>query len=91
MIAADNNSKRQLGDNIKTALSFCDLSQNQLRYRTKKQKIEIFDICNGTFSGKETAANSKVVKDEVHSALFVKDKYLISDQAFHEISLFFNS
>ena len=31
--------------------------------------------------------SSKVVKDKVQSALFVKDKYSISDQAFHEISM----
>ena len=85
------NRKRQLGDTIKTALSFCEakgFEPKLVEIQNKDtKKTEIFDICNGTFLGKETAVSSKVVKDKVHSALFVKDKYSISDQAFHEISM----
>ena len=82
------NRKRQLGDTIKTALSFCEPKGFEPKLveiqNTDTKEIEVFDISKGTFS---TTANSKVVKDKACSALFVKDKYSISDQAFHELSM----
>ena len=77
-----------MGDTIKTALSFCEPKGFEPKLveiqNTDTKEIEVFDISKGTFS---TTANSKVVKDKACSALFVKDKYSISDQAFHELSM----
>ena len=67
-------------------MSFCEAKGFEPKL-VEIQDMKKTEICNGTFLGKETAVSSKVVKDKVHSALFVKDKYLISEQAFHEISM----
>ena len=45
---------------------------------------EVLDISTGTFSDKENQVSDPV--DKVHSSLYVKDKYSISNQAFHELS-----
>ena len=87
MTAADSNSITEKGS-WKTALSVCEAKGFEPKLveiqNTDTKEIEVFNISNGTFS---TAANSKIVKDKACSALFVKDKYSISDQAFHELSM----
>ena len=86
------NRKKQLGDNIKSALNLvCEgkgFDAKLVEIQNKDtRKSEVFDCCNGTFSDKENIVNASVAKDKAHSALYVKDKYAISDQAFHELSM----
>ena len=44
-------------------------------------KCEVLDISNGSFSEKENETN------DLHSVLYVKDKFSISNQAFHELAM----
>ena len=44
-------------------------------------KCEILDIKNGSFSEKENTSSS------LNAVLYVKDKYAISNEAFHELSM----
>lgn len=46
---------------------------------------EILDINPGTYSKKKETA-----KSDVHSVLYVKDKYCVSNKAFHELSMLSN-
>jgi len=48
--------------------------------------IEVLNVSIGTFSDKENLVSAGSSDDKVHSTLYVKDKFSISDQAFHELS-----
>ena len=82
------NRKKQLGLNLKTALNFCETTGFEPRLVEVKNKnkgtCEVFDINTGTFSDKVTVSSNKVV---ACSTLYIKDKFSLSDQAYHVLSM----
>ena len=50
--------------------------------------IEILDVSAGAFSDKENLLDNSDSDDKIYSTLYVKDKFSISDQAFHKIIIF---
>ena len=83
-----HNRKKKLAGKIENALSFCE----EKRFKPCSVELqnvdtgdtEVLDISTGSFSNKENQASDPASK--VYSSLYVKDKYSISDQAFHELS-----
>ena len=48
---------------------------------------EVLDISNEVFSDKAPIQSDNDVNKMTHAALYIKDKFSIPDQAFHEISM----
>ena len=90
MTAAGSGSstEKNLAGKIGNALTFCE----ETGYKACSVELqnvdtgnnEVLDISTGKFSDKENDVSDPV--DKIHSSLYVKDKYSISDQAFHELS-----
>jgi len=81
-----HNRKRKMADDIIGTLSLCEMNGFKPKSieleDTDSGKYEMLDIVNGSFSKKEN-----LTSDKVHSVLYVKDKFSISNQAFHELSM----
>ena len=85
------NKKRKLASTIKCSLSYCE----DEGFKPKTAEVEnidtgrhdILDITSGTFSkiDKPTATTSSV-----HSALYVKDEFSVSNESYHELSMISN-
>ncbi len=82
--------KKALGSDIQAALSFCEgkcyqpISVELENVETRSR--EILTIQDGTFS--EVRKDGTATDDDkVRFALYVKDKFSLSDEAYHEISL----
>ena len=77
-----------LAGKIEKALNFCE-EKGFKPCSVELQNVdtgdnEVLDISTGSFSNKENQVFDPAGK--VYSSLYVKDKYSISDQAFHELS-----
>lgn len=84
------NRKRRVARSIQGALSFCE-GEGFKPCTIEIENIDTgnrqtLDVDSGSFSSKEghSASNS------LHSSLYVKDKYCISNQAYHELSMLSN-
>ena len=83
------NRKKQLASNIQGALSFC--KEDGFKpcsievENTETGKHEVIDYSIDICYSKENILPSNM--DKVHSALYVKDKYALSDNAFHELTM----
>ena len=79
------NRKKQVAGDIKSALNFCEMKGFKINSveleNSDTGKCEILDIKNGSFSEKENTSSS------LNAVLYVKDKYAISNEAFHELSM----
>ena len=53
-------------------------------------KHEIVDMASGTFSSIDAAHAHSAKSDSVHSVLYIKDKFSVSNEAFHELSMVSN-
>ena len=84
-----HNRKKQLASDIQGALSFCKedgFKPYSIEVEnTETGKHEVIDYSTGTCYSKENILPSNM--DKVHSALYVKDKYALSDNAFHELTM----
>lgn len=80
------NRNRQIVSDKKGALNFCDtkgFKPNSIEFQNiDTEKYEVFDVINGSFSEKQSIPNNNI-----HSVLYVKDKFSTSDQAYHELSM----
>ena len=82
------NRKRSVATSIQGALSFCK-EEGFKPLLVEIENIdtgnrEIVDASSGTFHRKESSPGSK---DKLHSALYIKDKFRVSNEAFHELSM----
>jgi len=81
------NRKKVLAHDVEHALNFCEekgFKAHSVEFQNVDTgQIDVLDISTGTFSGKE---NCEVTTNSAHSLLYVKDKFSISDKAFHELS-----
>ena len=81
--------KKALSANIKTAMSFCDngcfqpVSMGFLNTDTGNH--EVFDFDSGSFSLLTSSTISE--DDKQYFALYVKDRFSLSDEAYHEMSM----
>ena len=85
-----HNKRKTLAKGIQGALSFCE-DENFRPCALEVENMdtgnrEILNIDTGTYSKKEQESSSA----NPHSALYVKDKYCISNEAFHELSMLSN-
>ena len=84
-----HNKRKTLAKGIQGALSFCE----DERFRPCTLLVENIDTGNREIldinCGKYSKQDETVAKD-VHSALYVKDKYCVSNTAFHELSMLSN-
>ena len=76
---------KKLAGKIENALSFCE-EKGFKPCSVELQNVDtgdtkVLDISTGSFSNQVSDPVSKM-----YSSLYVKDKYSISDQAFHELS-----
>ncbi len=85
------NRQQRLAAKVQGALSFCEDEGFEPRFVELKNKdtykCDILDVTNGTYSGKENISPTPV---SPQSALFIKDRYCISNEAFHELSVVSN-
>ena len=83
------NKKKKIAHGVKGALSFCE---NE-RFKVCSVEVENVDtgnrevlcIANGTFSKAKEKTTS--TEDKVCSSLYVKDRFSVSNEAFHELSM----
>ena len=85
------NRKKQLASDIQGALSFCQ-EDGFKPCAIEVENIEtgmhdVIDYSTGTFCSKENISPTMGKEDKVQSTLYVKDKYSISDSAFHELAM----
>lgn len=85
-----HNRKKVLAHDIDKALHFCE-QKGFKAHSVELQNVntgntEVLNISTGTFSDKENLVSTNVSDNKVYSTLYVKDKFCISDQAFHELS-----
>ena len=87
---SESSPEKNLAGKIGNALTFCEeTGYKACSVELKKVGTgnnEVLDISTGKFSDKENNVSDPV--DKIHSSLYVKDKYSISDQAFHELNAF---
>ena len=83
------NKKKTLARSISGALSFCEDEGFKPCYveieNIETESVEVLNLSSGTFSTKRVATVN--ASDKVHSTLLVKDKFAISNKAFHELSM----
>ena len=77
---------------LRSALSTCSSDHFEpvsVELVNTSGKKEILDIKKGTFSNapESTAMESNDDHDSANFALFVKDKFCLSDEAYHEVAL----
>lgn len=79
------NRKKEMATNIKTLLTCCENEGFQPCLLELKDKISgdqvVLDVDKGTFTGKDESLKTTNVSDLVHSTLYVKDKFSISNEA----------
>ena len=49
--------------------------------------VEVLNLSSGLFTAKQCASESMSASTKVYSALLIKDKFSISNSAFHELSM----
>ena len=86
------NIKKRLSSESRSALSTCSNDHFEpvsVEFVNTYGKKEILDIKKGTFSNalESTAMESNDDHDSAKFALFVKDKFCLSDEAYHEVAL----
>jgi hypothetical protein len=82
------NRKKSVATSIKGVLNFC----KEKGFKPCSVEIEnsdtgnreVVDASHGTFHRKEASPASK---DKLHSTLYIKDKFCVSNEAFHELSM----
>ena len=87
-----HNRKKVLAHEIEGALQITCKSRGFEAHSVELENIntgsiEILDVSAGAFSDKENLLDNSDSDDKIYSTLYVKDKFSISDQAFHELSL----
>lgn len=84
--------KQKLANGVRAALTFCE-NQGFLPHTVEVENVttgdhEVLNVTDGTFlKRKETIVPED---DKICSTLYVKDKYSISNEAFHELSVISN-
>ncbi len=85
--------KKALGKTVQAALSVIDIGCYKpvaVQFENMEtNKKETFDITDGTFS-EPVAKESTTMDDKINFALYIKDKFLLSDEAYHELSILTN-
>ncbi len=86
------NIRKRLSSEIRSALSNCSNEHFEpisVELANTSGKKEILDIKKGTFCNaiESTTTESSDDHDSVKFALFVKDKFCLSDEAYHEVAL----
>ena len=86
------NKKKNLAKNVQSALSFCE-DEGFKPCSVEIENVdtgshELLNVACGTYSGMSEATTSE--KENVHSVLYVKDKFSVSNEAFHELSMLSN-
>ena len=81
--------KKGLANNIQTALSFCD-NEGFKPCSVEIKNIdtganEILDLSTTSFNKSKSSPSEN--KDTAHSALYIKDRFSISNEAYHELSM----
>ncbi len=83
------NRKKNIANGVKAALSFCSdkgFEPCSIKILNVDTGIhETLQIKKAMFSHKDNSVKS--VGGELHSSLYIKDKFCISDEAFHEICM----
>ena len=82
--------KKELANNIQSALAFCD-SDCFKPHSVEIENVntgdyEVLDLSSGSFN-KSKISPVPSNKETVHSALYIKDRYRISNEAYHELSM----
>ena len=85
------NRWRAIATEIQSALSFCEDEGFKPRFvkleNVHTQKSDILDISNATYSVKKMSSQKRLLQKSV---LFLKDKYCVLNQAYHELSVVSN-
>lgn len=85
------NKKKSLAKGIHVALGFCEDEGFHPRSLELENvdtgTCEVLSISDRTYSSSKDLVSSST---STHSALYVKDKYCISNEAFHELSMLSN-
>ena len=85
-----HNRRRTIATEIQSALSFCEEKGFKPHFveleNIDTQKSDILDVSSATctYSDKENVSPATATTE---SALFLKDKYCVSNQAYHELSV----
>ena len=85
-----SNIKKQLSSDFKSALSNCTnehFKPVSLQLLNSSSGSETLDLNSMSFSKSSTDSKLSDANDTVNFALFVKDKFCLSDEGYHEISL----
>ena len=78
-----HNKRKSLAKGIQGALSFCEDERfRPIMLEVENIDHEILDVSSGKY-----AKQDETLTKCVHSALYVKDKYCVSNAAFHELSM----
>ena len=84
------NRKKVLAHDVEEALDFCEnkgFKPQSIEFQNiDTGEVDVLDVSTGSFSGKENFETTKTLGDKAHSLLYVKDKFSISDKAFHELT-----
>ena len=84
------NRKKFLAQDVEEALDFCEnkgFKPQSVEFQNiDTGEVDVLDVSTGSFSGKENFETTTTLDDKAHSLLYVKDKFSISDKAFHELT-----
>ena len=85
-------NKKDLAKNIQSALSFCE-DEGLKPCSVEVENVdtgshELLNVACGTYSGMNEPTTSE--KENMCSVLYVKDKFSVSNEAFHELSMLSN-
>ena len=84
-------SKKNIVTNIQNSLNHCKEEGFQPRLIELEQidtgENLTLDIAKGTFTNSYKGLETSTTDEQLHSALYVKDKFTISNEAYHELSM----
>ena len=86
------NKRRNLAGGIQGALSFCE-EEGFKPCSVEVENVdtgqhEVIDVASGAYSQMDIPTSS--TKDDTRSVLYIKDRFSISNEAFHELSMVSN-
>ena len=85
------NRKKQMATTVKKSLTCCENEAFQpcsLELKDKDTGDQvILDVNKGTFAYKDEVVKTTNTSDQICSTLYVKDKFSISNEAYHELSM----
>ena len=84
-------NKKNLANGVQGALSFCE-DEGFKPHSIELENLdtgshEVLNVESGVYSGMNEPTTSK---EDVHSVLYVEDKFYVSNEAFHELSMLSN-